>query len=222
MLNRLSFFTLLLIVFLNAGCKQEQRPAYETPTATPRGVVAMPAGESANLIPAAAEGNTARVKELLDQGADPNVRGADGRTPLMEAAYAGHREIFRLLLDKGARVNLKKDDGATAISFARGRNDPVILEMLVQIDHLMEAAGKGDVDAVRKLLEKGASVNARGADGRTALMEAAYGGHKDIVRLLLDKGADVKAKKDDGADALSLTKPGATEIREMLKERSGD
>lgn len=220
MFRWLTFFAFTLLLSFSIGCKEQRSPASPPTNAATRSVVATPATDSAGLLSAAGEGNTARVKELLGQGANPNVRGADGRSPLMEAAYGGHLEIFRLLLDKGARVDFKKDDGATALSFAQGRNDQVMVEMLLQIDRLIEAAGRGDETAVRTQLEKGASVNAGGADGRTALMEAAYGGHKEIVKLLLEKGADVKAKKDDGADALSLTKPGASEIKTMLKERS--
>ena len=47
---------------------------------------------------------------------------------------------------------------------------------------------------VRKLLDKGADVNARRADGLTALHRAAALGHKYIVSVLMESGADANAK----------------------------
>jgi len=55
---------------------------------------------------------------------------------------------------------------------------------------------------VRLLLERGADINAKGNDGRTALYLAASGGHGPTVRLLLDRGADHKAKNKNGLTAL--------------------
>src|SRR5215467_14143749 len=41
---------------------------------------------------------------------------------------------------------------------------------------LRDAAKRGDVDSVKSLLGKGANVNSKDSDGRTALLEAAYWG----------------------------------------------
>jgi ankyrin repeat protein len=211
--------TILFLLALSISCNQDHRPAYQT--ATP--VKPSPGNtlkDSSALITAAAAGDLNQVKELLVAGADVNVKGGDGRTPLMEACYAGNTQIVRLLLDKGANVGLKKNDGATAFSFAQGGNSQEIIQMLDQVGQLLSASGKGDVKEVRALIDKGASVNARGEDGRTALMEAAYGGHTEVVKLLLEKGADVTPVKDDGATALSLTQ-GAShrDIQQMLMDK---
>ncbi|TMW69735.1 hypothetical protein Poli38472_001891 [Pythium oligandrum] len=59
---------------------------------------------------------------------------------------------------------------------------------------LIEAAGKGDLSRVKKLLEKGADVNALDKYGRTALHLASFYGHSDVVGLLLGHVAcDVNA-----------------------------
>lgn len=56
-----------------------------------------------------------------------------------------------------------------------------------------DAAMRGDADAVRGLLARGADVNAAQGDGMTALHWSARNGDPSLVRLLLDAGADVHA-----------------------------
>jgi len=84
---------------------------------------------------------------------------------------------------------------------------------------LLQASAKGDLKAVRDLLDKGVNVNARDKDGRQPLIEATYWQHADIVRLLIDKGADVNAKKLDGTTALEFAVLlRSKEIEQMLRQ----
>jgi hypothetical protein len=85
---------------------------------------------------------------------------------------------------------------------------------------LIEASLHGRLDTVRKLLDQGTDVNARGDTGATALMMACWWGHIDIVKLLLERGADVNAKGLDGYTALmEAARYGRLEIAELLLER---
>ena len=51
---------------------------------------------------------------------------------------------------------------------------------------LVEAAARGDAGEVRALLDNGADVDERGAEGRTAVTAAALGDHVDVARVLID------------------------------------
>src|SRR5262249_37063018 len=59
---------------------------------------------------------------------------------------------------------------------------------------LWAAVRSGDVNAVRKEIEKGADPNARNAYGVSALWIAAGNSKTDIVELLVSKGADVNSR----------------------------
>jgi uncharacterized protein len=69
-------------------------------------------------------GDVREGKILLDAGADPNVRGEYGYTPLHNAIGQKHLEFAKLLLSRGASKELKNDDGLTPVDLARLSDDP--------------------------------------------------------------------------------------------------
>ena len=150
----------------------------------------------------AAHGNTAAVKGWLEKGVNVNMRGADQNTPIMEAAFAGHLETVKLLLDHGADISAKKKDGETVSSLGAGHK--TIADLFKSVSALVEAASKGDVKAVKDLIDKGTPANALDVHGQSALSEASWNGKTDVVKLLLEKGANPNIKKADGQTPLSL------------------
>ena len=64
------------------------------------------------------------------------------------------------------------------------------------------AIRNADVPAVRKLLDNGADVNARDAEGNTPLILASFYASPQCVQLLIENGADVKAANKAGATPL--------------------
>ena len=67
---------------------------------------------------------------------------------------------------------------------------------------LLEAAKRGDLEGVERLLDAGADVNYQDGGDYTALMGAASRGHNAIVERLLTAGADVHLEDEYGKTAL--------------------
>lgn len=138
---------------------------------------------------AASAGDLAKVKALLDAGADVNAGNRYGATALAFACDKGHTEVVKLLLEKGANPNSKDTFyNSTPINWA------------VQ---------KGHAEIVRALLEKGAEGEAG------ALAGAAAEGKADIVKVILDRG---KLTPEQLGDALEVaTKEQKTEVVTLLQ-----
>lgn len=121
------------------------------------------------------------VKQLILHGASPNVRAADGQTPLGVALSSGRRDLADWL---------------------DWRQWPLPGRALRPSD-LPQAAVVGDADAVRRLLDLGMPINTTDVQGCSALLRAAGGGHRAVVDLLLARGADPKLAARTGATPLS-------------------
>lgn len=63
------------------------------------------------------------------------------------------------------------------------------------------AALSGAVEALKLHIRRGVYIDARDADGRTALMLAASRGHEEACKILLDAGADISIQDPGGKDA---------------------
>lgn len=88
---------------------------------------------------------------------------------------------------------------------------------------LLEAAGKGDVEAIGRLLEQGADVQAQSENGSSPLHMAVWEGHADAVRRLLAAGADVKAKAGNGSTPLHwAAQRGNAEVASLLLAAGAD
>jgi ankyrin repeat protein len=70
------------------------------------------------------------------------------------------------------------------------------------VAQLMDAAQKGDVRALRALLNRGAPLDGRDPAGLSALHVAAMNDRTDAIRALLEAGADVNARTEIGSTPL--------------------
>ena len=67
------------------------------------------------LIRAASDDSISMVHDLLERGADVNIKDDLDNTALMAAARSGNIEIVKLLIDKGADVNAVNNYNETAL-----------------------------------------------------------------------------------------------------------
>ena len=86
---------------------------------------------------------------------------------------------------------------------------------------LVHAAGRGDEDIVRVLVESGASVNIRDNYGFTALMRAAQKTHVECVHTLIEAGADVNIRSTCGSTALTVAVE-ADSLRNLVQDMDTD
>ena len=123
-------------------------------------------------------GDAAVVKEMIEAGADVNVRGSAKRiapkksfsdvTPLYVAADLGHTPVVIQLIRAGVDVNIPISAGVTPIHVA---------------------ALKGCEACVAILLQAGADVNKADESARTPLSAAIESKHEKVVKLLKYFGA---------------------------------
>ena len=68
---------------------------------------------------------------LVENGADPNVRGPYGYTPLHVAASTNHPTIADTLLALGANVDAEDENGMTPLHVAAQTNNAKVAEVLI-------------------------------------------------------------------------------------------
>ena len=91
------------------------------------------------------------------------------------------------------------------------------------MSELLDAASHGHTEVVKRLLDRGADINAKYDYGQTALFRAADNGHIEVVKLLLDRGAHIYAPYDDGwMLLLCAAYRGRTELVKLLLDRGAD
>lgn len=87
---------------------------------------------------------------------------------------------------------------------------------------LIRAAGDGDLELVRTLLESGADPNAKEDGNFTALICAAARGHVRVVETLLESGANLRAKTKRGRTAADIAiQEGQVEVIHLLRAAEG-
>jgi ankyrin repeat protein len=157
-------------------------------------------------------GDPAKVRLLLDRGATANVTTKDGDTALVTAARRGNVDVMRLLLAHGADPATSPQVKAELLRIAYNEH-PAIRQLLsdagLQLDALARSGTPSlanypmsNADAVRALLELGASPNPRGRFPVLAL--AAFQGQLNTARVLLEHGADPNAKGQQDATPLMM------------------
>jgi tetratricopeptide (TPR) repeat protein len=140
-------------------------------------------------------GNLAMAREWLDSGLNPDFEGSRIGSGIMIGAWEGNIPLMELFYGRGADINKTNAFGEQAVQLA---------------------AWKGQTEAVRWLVERGAKLDRVGKEW-SALHYAAFAGHGEIVSFLVQRGANVNALSTNGSTPLMMAaREGKEGIADML------
>jgi hypothetical protein len=117
-----------LVRMLDQILAAEQASSSSRPASRP----APEATRDLSLHEAITRGDVGTVRQMVEAGADLDVREpSGGSSPLITAAVFGQTEAARLLIEAGADVNLQNNEGSTALLTAAFFANPEIVELLL-------------------------------------------------------------------------------------------
>ncbi len=161
----------------------------------------------AAFLEAVQQGNAAVVRTCIDQGYDVNWQDNYGLSLLNYAADQGNLEIVQGLVAAGADVNYADPWGMTSLHAAlKSGHDAVVQDLLAHGAAVNVATTSGtyrkftplhtavyfgtvQLDTLELLLQNGADVTPKDAQGRTALQIAEAQGWDEAAALLREYGA---------------------------------
>ena len=172
-------------------------------------------------------------KELIERGADLNVKNRQGYAPIHVYAEFGQDELIKLAVENAAYVNRRDSKGQTPLYFAC-KNDhesasDVLISLGGEVNALTDerdspmhwAARNGNVTLARKLIEKGAHAHGENDMGETPISLA----KTDDMRSELERAsllrtvaeAEASRAPDAGTDPEAIATEEAKPKRRILK-----
>ena len=123
------------------------------------------------------------IQNLLENGAQADVRDNDGTQPIHYAAVVGNTEVVKKLVSFGASAEAKTKFGT----------QPMHLSAL-----------RGHIETMKALIDLGASPTCEDNNGYQPIHNAARDGNVDTLKFLLKLGADKEAEDKVGNKPLAL------------------
>lgn len=148
-----------------------------------------------SFIEASKENNIEKMRNLLKQGANPNLI-IENRSILKTAILIGEIEIVRLLLESGAKVDLEEKE-MNAIENIK------IAELIQNSVELVKQVCLNNIEAVKAILSKNPVVDFL-IDDKTPLMRAAEMGEFKMVQLLIENRASIELQNSRGKTAFNV------------------
>jgi uncharacterized protein len=166
------------------------------------------------------------VERLLRDGANVEARGANGITPLMNAAEYGRVPMVSLLLDNGAKAEEKDEQGESPLSIAARNGHVRIVNLLAQLSDTktknralfaaMEGGPVGVIEVTDTPVQPNRLENQR-EETQPPEFEVSW---TVTVATLLDDGADIEARNEDGSTPLDWAAAFAkTDVVKLLIQR---
>jgi ankyrin repeat protein len=181
------------------------------------------------LVFAARESDLESARILVAAGADLNQQTHYGWTALLTATHNRNYALASFLLDHGADPNIANKGGWTPLYLATDNRN------IEGGDYPVRAGDLDHLDFIKKLIDRGADVNARAKDstetrtiftmqwlyedGATSFLRAAQSGDIELMTLLLAHGADPRIATANNVTALA-TAAGIGWVQGITYERS--
>ncbi len=139
---------------------------------------------------------------LLEAGANPDIPGESGYTPLIVAASSNYKEVVAALIEYGATVDIANNRDYSAVHLASWDGFKEVVEMLLAANckhdtqtedkntPLALACHGNQFEIVQILLPLGCDVNNSDKDLDTPILYAAYNGCAKTIKILLENGAN--------------------------------
>jgi ankyrin repeat protein len=170
------------------------------------------------LVRAAETGDVAKVRALLDAGANPDL--PKSFSALEAAAAAAYPRVVEELLKHHPNVNQRDSAGRTALNALgqsavgrAGENPEEVARLLIKSGADVNAQDNiyantplhevPDAASAKVLVQAGARLNRRNVEGQTALMMTL---DPEVARVLLEAGADKTVRDKKGKTALDLAR----------------
>lgn len=143
------------------------------------------------------------ISIAINEGADPNLQGLHGTTPLIMAVGKLKKNAVKELLKQGAKPDIRdvEKNNAVTLAISAYKKEPLLLEIILKAGGnpntlfadndpiITYFLSDYNFDAVRLLHKAGANINARTRSKRFLVRSYALSEDWDVVWVLLELGA---------------------------------
>jgi len=192
-------------------------------------------GKSRELVDAVRDSDPNKIKELLENGANPNCRTNLDRTLLEVALLNNDNASLKALVEHGANITARGRDGCTmlfnsvlygnmeAARYLMGKGARFVERQRASTSILLDSVRRSDKELIELLLNAGAEINDNSGFW-SPLGIAIKEKNIEIVKFLIEKGADPDLEVSGHSDApiLRALKLKAYDIAKLLIDSGAD
>lgn len=192
----------IVSILLQQGCVLDSSVAY---------------GRTA-LIFAVVAGSVDVVEQLLKAGANVNFKTTEGDTAVSLAQEQENDNVLHLLRKHGGLLPTELNGGKPALTLDSFPEHERV-EMKIQMRELHQAASKGRIPEVLRLIKAGTPLDGSDEIARP-LLSAVIAGHMNVIEMLVKHGASLDVKGKDEATCLGIAVSWGQEavLRFLLKQ----